>query len=384
MNYRTLVPLTALAAVVFLAIGCASVDPRNIPQTNYDKSEVFRIPDEDVPIFKKLIKSEKRSIALCVNTDAVAGQIDTAMSGQGLQAELQSALDSLGFLRMVTANDELVSFMNAGYGGDSPADIPDYILLCKLTHVSAVKDAALQTVGAATTAGLAIGTLAAASEGNRTSALGMGGGAVAAGAATATMVPQKINIRTYFELYDREAGATVFSRTIAKEEAGVAESGVVNAVLRLFALASKEYMEQVASKIGPVGQVLKTTGGGKYAYISLGSDSGLSKDGYVQFLKREKNDDGVIVTDDGEDNTDDRDSKELKRKERLNFESVAEGCVIKAKPTPLVEGNRAWIEVIRYDEDNPLVKRGMPVRIIPVPRKGGWLSHIGIGGPSAD
>jgi hypothetical protein len=381
MDYKTLVLAATSAA---LLAGCASVDPRNTPQTDYDKTEMFRIPEEDVPIFKKLIKSEKKSISLCVNTDPVAGQIDVATAGQGLQAELQSALDSLGFLRTVSANDDLLSFMNAGYGGDAPQDLPDYILLCKLTYVSSVKDAAVQTIGAATTAGLGIGTLVAAGKGNTTTALGMGGATVAAGAATATMVPQKVNIRTYFELYDREAGATIYSRTIAKEEAGVANSGIGNSVQRLFSLAAKEYMEQVASKIGPVGQVLKTTGGGKYAYISLGSDAGLAKDGYVQFLKKEQyGDDDVIVSDDGEEEGE-SDNKKIGRKETIDFESVTEGRVAIVKPTPLLEGRRAWIEVLNFDDDNPLVKRGMPVRIVPVPRKGGWLSHIGIGGPSAD
>ena len=40
------------------------------------------------------------------------------------KAELQSALDGLGFLRTVTANDELIGFMNVGYGysGDEFSD----------------------------------------------------------------------------------------------------------------------------------------------------------------------------------------------------------------------------------------------------------------------
>ena len=384
MNYRTFIATASAGiAAIFLVAGCAAVDPRNIPQTDYDKSETFRIPEEDVQVFKKLIKSEKKSVAINVNTDAAAGQIDAAMAGQGLQAELQSAIDSLGFLRCATANDDLVSFINAGYGGDAPQDLPDYILLCKLTYVSSVKDSALQTAGAATTAGLGIGTVAAASEGKQTSALTMGSGALAVGAATVMMIPRKVNIRTYFELYDRDAGATIYSRAIAKEEAGVAESGVENAILRLFALASKEYMEQVASKIGPMGQVLKTTAGGKYAYVSLGSDAGLAKDGYVRFLRCEKYDDDVIVSDDEED-AEGQDGKKMGRKESLNFESVAEGRVVVVEPTPLVEAKRAWVEVVNYEKGNPLVKRGMAVQIVPVFRKGGWLSHLGIGGPSAD
>ena len=383
MDYKKLAFALAGAA---LLVGCSSVDPRIISQTDYDKNESFRIPEEDIPVFKKLIKSERKTITLCVNTDPVSDQLNAAKAGQGLQAELQSALDSLGFLRTVSANDELISFMNAGYGGDAPQDLPDYILLCKLTYVSAVKDTAVQAAGLGAAAGLATGALVTGAEGRTPTALGLGGGAVAAGAAAATMVPQKVNIRTYFELYDREAGATIYSKTIAKEEAGVAGSAVGNAVQRLFALASKEYMEQVASKIGPVGQVLKTVGGGKYAYISLGSDAGLAKDGYVQFLKKEQyGDDDVIVTDDGDDDDGDgKDDKKIGRKESILFESVTEGSVAVVKPTPLLEAKRAWIEVLNFDDDNPLVKRGMPVRIVPVPRKGGWLSHFGIGGPSAD
>lgn len=372
--------LSALTATAMIGVGCAT-DPRQIPQTDYDKSEVFRIPDEDVPTFKKLIKSDKKTISVCVNTDAAAAQMDSAMSGQSIQAELQSALDGLSFLRTVTANDDLVSFINAGYGGEAPQDLPDYILLCKLIYVSSVKDAAVQTLGAVTAAGLGIGTIVAAGEGKTTSALGMGGGTVAAGAATATMIPRKVSIKTYFELYDRYKGATIFSKTIAKEEMGVAESGVGPAFQRLFALSAKEYMEQIASKIGPVGQVLKTTGGGKYAYISLGSDAGLSSDGYVQFLRREKYDDAIVAEDeDEEDSNDGEKDKKLGRKERIDFESVAEGRVMTVNPIPLLEAKRAWIEVRDFNEDNPLVKRGMPVRIVPVPRKGGWMEHFGIGG----
>ena len=174
--------LSALTATAMIGVGCAT-DPRQIPQTDYDKSEVFRIPDEDVPTFKKLVKSDKKTISVCVNTDAAAAQMDSAMSGQSIQAELQSALDGLSFLRTVTANDDLISFMNAGYGGEAPQDLPDYILLCKLFYVSSVKDAAVQTLGAATAAGLGIGTIIAAGKGKTTSALGMGGGAIVAKAA---------------------------------------------------------------------------------------------------------------------------------------------------------------------------------------------------------
>ena len=365
-------------SVLALVAGCSTVDPRTLPQNEYDKTEAFHIPTEDIPIFQKLIRSERKTITLCVNTDAVAGQIDAATAGQGLQAELQSALDSLGFLRTVSANDDLMSFMNAGYGGDAPQDLPDYILLCKLTYVSSVKDTAVQTISAGTAAGLGIGGLVAGAEGNKASALGMGGGAVAAGVAAAAMVPQKVNIRTYFELYDREAGATTYSRTIAKEEPGVAASGVGNAVQRLFSVAAKEYMEQVASKIGPVGQVLKTTGGGKYAYISLGSASGLAKDGWVQLLKKEVLADSIIVADDADD-AENEDDKKLGRKEHIDFESVAEGHVAVVKPIPLLEEKRAWVEVERFDEKHPIIKKGMAVRIVPVPRKAGWLEHIGIG-----
>ena len=376
MNWQT-IAIAPLAATILT--GCASVDPRTMPQSDYDKTETFRIPDEDVPVFKKLITSKKKTISICVNTDAVANQIDMAMAGQGLQAELQSSLDGLGFLRTVTANEELLGFMNAGYGGDAPRDLPDYILLCKLTSVSSVKDGAVKTAGAATTAGLGVGALVAAGEGNKASALGLGGGAVAAGAATATLVPQKVNIRTYFELYDREAGATIYSKTIAKEQPGVSESAVANAVLQLFGVAAKEYMEQVASKIGPVGQVLKTTGGGRYAYISLGSESGLASDGYVQFLRKETLDDSIITADEEEDEEENEDDKKIGRKEFIDFESVAEGRVVVVKPSPLLEAKRAWIEVLKFDEKTPLIKKGMPVRIIPVPRKAGWLQHIGIG-----
>ncbi len=378
MDFRYLAPLSMMA--LLLLIGCASVDPRTIPQTDYDTGEPYKIPDEEMPIFKKLVKSAKKSISVQVDTTpATNAGLDTANAGLNLSAELQSALDGLGFLRTVSANDDLVAFVNSGYDGDSPADLPDYILLCRLTYVSATKDTTVQTVGAATTAGLGIGTLAAAGEGKTTSALPLGGGTAAAAAATAMMIPRTVMVKTYFEIYDRSEGATRYSKVISKEEKGVAESGIPNAIQRLFALAAKEYMEQIAYKIGPIGIVIKTTGGGRYAYISLGQEAGLATDGRVQFLKREVSDLGDLAVSDyveeEEDKKEGQEPSKLGARESLPLESVADGHVLESV---LPEATRAWVEVDSYNKKAPLVRRGMAVRLVPVPREDGFFARFGL------
>lgn len=371
------VPALAAALLAVFATGCSTADPRALPQSAHDTTSVYRMPAEDVPVFKKMIRSARRSISVQVDTSpAAASGIDVANAGVNLNAELQSALDGLGYLRVVTANEDLLSFVASGYGGAPPADMPDYILLCRLTHVSAPKDAMVRTAGAGSTAGLGIGTLVAAGEGKTSSALGMGGGTVAAGAATATMVPHRVRIKAYFELYDHIAGTTRFSKVVAKEENGVSAPEIPDAIQRLFATAAGEYMEQVASKIGPVGIVIKTTGNGRYAYVSLGEEAGLRGDGRVQFLKRESGEyDDFAVTDYAEEGGGAGNAAKLSRKERLPLESVADGHVV---PSIAPEPTRAWIEVEHHDPNAPRVSRGMAVRLVPRNRKGNFLSRFGL------
>lgn len=369
--------LAAACLAAFLAAGCASVDPRAIPQTAHDTTVTYRMPAEDIPVFKKMIRSARRSISVQVDVSAAAASgIDAANAGVNLNAELQSALDGLGYLSVVTANEDLLAFVASGYGGAAPAEMPDYILLCRLTHVSAPQDAMVKTAGGAATAGLGIGTLVAAGEGKTSSAMGMGGGTVATGVATATMVPHRVRIKAYFELYDNIMGTTRFSKVISKEENGVPEPEIPDAIQRLFATAAGEYMEQVASKIGPVGIVIKTTGNGRYAYISLGEEAGLRGDGRVQFLKRESGEyDEFAVTDYAEEGGSAGGGAKLARKERLPLESVADGKVVSAVAP---EATRAWIEIEHYDPNAPRVSRGMAVRLVPRNRRGNFLSRFGL------
>ncbi len=364
--------------LIALGTGCSTVDPRGLPQTAYDSTTIYKLPAADIPVFKKMIRSARRSISVQVDTTPVEKTgINVLNAGVSLNAELQSALDSFGFLRAVTANEDVLQFVVSGYDGTAPRDMPDYILLCRLTHVSsASKDAMVKTAGAATTAGLGTGTLIAAVEGKTSSALGLGGGTVAAGAATATMVPHRVRIKTYFELYDCMEGMTRFSKVIAKEENGVSSPEIPDAIQRLFAIAAGEYMEHVASRIGPVGIVLKTTGNGRYAYISLGQEAGLAQDGCVQFLQRESGEyDDFAVTDYADEEEDGGSGGKLFRKERLPLESVADGTVVKGLT---VEPTRAWVEVKNYDDENPRVCRGMAVRLVPSDRHGNFLSRFGL------
>ena len=386
--------LFSAAALALLAAGCATVDPRTVPQTVYDQSSPYAFSEEDKPLLKKTLKSKRRTISVQVDTSPVSSEsVDMASVGVNLHAELQSALDSVEFLRTVSANDELMAFVNAGYGGDGVAspDLPDYILLCRLTFLSVANDNAAPATLGGLSAALGLTTAAAAAEGKDTTTALSGSGTAMAGGAALLVAPQRVNVKAYFEIYDREEGQTRFSKILAKEERGVAGSGVENAVQRLLAGAAAEYMEQVMYKIGPIGLVMKTSGNGRYAYISLGQEAGLASDGCVQFLRKE---DATFeeydLTSFSSDETEDGNEEEVsapkkkgkgkaatakKAPTRLPLESVADGHVVQ---NVLPEPNRAWVEVDNFDEERPLVKRGMLVRLVPVSRKEGFMARFGL------
>lgn len=369
-------PCAAFLIAAFL-MGCGTVDPRTIPPTALDE-ETYVFPAEDRDALQKLVRAKgKPTISVNVNTSAVTQPgLDLNNVAVNLQGEIQSALDSLAFLRVVTANDDLIAFVNSGYGGEAPADLPDYILLARLTYVSATRDTSVTAIGALATVAGATGTGVAAAEGKTTSAVAMGIPTAGAAAATAMATPNKVNVKVYFELYDRGEGRTMFSKMIAKEESGVMDSGISDAVQRLLAWAASEYMEQIVHRIGPIGIVMKTAGGRRYAYISLGEEAGLKSDGRVQFLQLEEKFTDIDV-DSYVDPENEEEKDKANAKPRLTFESVADGHVCGGL---LPEPKRAWVEVDGYDKSNPRVKKGMAVRLVPVSRKEGFFARFGIGG----
>lgn len=305
------------------------MDPRTVAQTAWDKKK-YEFSSEDKNALEKMVKTARqKSIAIAVDASTVKSSGFNLQSvGSSLVADLSSEIDGLGFLRVVTefGNEQLLSFIEGGYGKASTVEIPDYILLCRLTYVSA----------------------------------------------TPQWNPKKVMIKAFFQIYDRSVSATRFSKTITKEEPRPDSGPASDTVMRLFAVTAKEYMEQITGEIGPVGIVMKTTGGGRYAYISLGEKAGLVANGRVQFFKSGGNDFGGLVVDSYTDEDDDdapgtgsKRVQNLKRRAEINWESVADGHVSEGT---LPEPTRAWVVVENFDKNNPLVMPGMGVRIVPVSR----------------
>ncbi len=307
-----------------------AIDPRTVEQTKWDLGQEYRFPPEDIPALKKMLRQKSKSISVNVDTSLVKDSgFDLASVRRSIQADVQDKLNDLGFLHPVSANWDLIDEVNAENGVDAQADVPDYILICRLTYANVSYDTN----------------------------------------------PVSVSFKAYFELYDREENATRFSKTISKIGVKALPSGVEDTMQGLFTTAAVEYMEQIADQIGPVGIVIETRGGGRYAYVSLGTKAGLTAGGRVQFLQ--KMDDSLadlIATsyaadeDESDEDYDPRNKgkRALDRRARLPLASVSDGHVVEST---LPEHTAAWIEVDKFNIRNPLVKKGMAVRIVSMPRK---------------
>lgn len=307
------------------------MDPRTVKQTTWDTKKTYEFPQEDHDALMKMVKTARqKSIAIVVDTVAVKESgFDLRSVGSSLVADLSSEIDGLSFLRVTTdyASEQLLSFIEGGYGNTLMSEIPDYIVLCRLTYASA----------------------------------------------TSQWNPERVVIKAFFQIYDRSVNATRFSKTITKEETRPSKGKASDTLIQLFTVTAKEYMEQITGEIGPVGVVMKTSGGGRYAYISLGEKAGLVENGRVQIFKSVSNDFGGLVVDSYTDEDDDdapgtgsKRVSNLKRRAEVNWESVADGHVSEGT---LPEPNRAWVVIENFDKNNPRVMPGMGVRIVPVSRK---------------
>lgn len=296
-----------------------SVDPRNVDQTAWDKNQTYKFADSDKEILKKMLTQQRKSIAVNVDSSPLKNTgFDMAQFAGALQADIQGQLGKLPFLRPISANREMIEFINSEWGGSPKQDIPDYILLCRLTYANAQS-----------------GT---------------------------------VSVKAYFEIYDRAEGAARFSTTISKIGEKALSSGQEDTMQELFTTAAAEFMEQVVDQIGPVGVVAKTSGGGRYAYVSLGKEAGLIAGGRVQILEKIGGGDDFL-SDLIEDSYVNEDGKKsvgvLDRRARLPLQSVADGHVVEST---LPEPNRAWVEIDKFNPNSPRVKRGMVVRVVSMPR----------------
>lgn len=299
-------------------------DPREAEQTAWDKS-TYRFSESDRETLKKMIGRSRKSIAVNVDASPLkkAG-LDLDQLAVALQADIQGQLGSLPYLRPISANRELIDFINSEWGGSPTQDVPDYILLCRLTYANVSRQ-----------------------------------GAKAA-----------VSVKAYFEIYDRAAGAARHSTTISKIGEKDSGTGVDDTMQELFTVAAVEYMERIADKIGPIGIVAKTSGNGRYAYVSLGTEAGLVAGGRVQIMEKMGGDDDlsdlIPTSYVSEDDEGGGGVGTLDRGANLPLSSVADGHVVESTlPEPMF----AWVEIDKYDPKSPRVKKGMAVRIVPMPRE---------------
>ena len=295
-------------------------DPRGVEQTAWDKGSAYRFSEKDKDVLKKITSVVRKSIA--VNVDAAPlkkSGFNLEQLAATLQSDIQGQFGSLPYLRPISANRELIGFINSEWGGGDKEDVPDYILLCRLVYANAS-----QRGGVAT-----------------------------------------ISVKAYFEIYDRAEGAARLSTTISKVGEKAAGRGTEDAMQELFTTAATEYLESVADKIGPLGIVTKTTGGGRYAYISLGTEAGLIAGGRVQILEKmgggDDDDFSDLIPTSYVDDDGDGKVGTLGREASLPLQSVADGHVVEST---LPEPRAAWVEIDKYDPKAPRVKRGMAVRIV--------------------
>lgn len=302
-----------------------AIDPRSVEQTDWDKS-TYRLSQSDKETLKKMIGGRKvKSIAVNVDASPLK-RTGFALEklAVSLQADIQGQLGSLPYLRPISANREMIDFINSEWGGSPTQDVPDYILLCRLTYANVTRQ----------------------------------------GGRTAT------SVKAYFEIYDRAAGAARYSTTISKIGEKDSGTGAEDTMQELFTTAAAEYMERIADKIGPVGIVTQTRGNGRYAYVSLGTDAGLIAGGHVQIMEIMGGDDdfGDLIATSyvSDDDNGGGGVGSLDRGASLPLASVADGHVVEST---LPEPMSAWVEIDKYDPKRPRVKKGMVARIVPMPRE---------------
>lgn len=300
-----------------------AIDPRSVDQTAWDQSGYW-LSASDKETLKKMIGRSRKSIAVNVDASPLKNSgFNLDQLAVSLQSDIQGQLGSLPYLRPISANRELVNYINSEWGGKPTQDVPDYIVICRLTYANVSRQGYQSTV----------------------------------------------SVKAYFEIYDRAAGAARHSTTISKIGEKDSGTGTDDTMQELFTTAAAEYMERIADKIGPVGIVTETRGNGRYARVSLGTDAGLVAGGRVQILEKIGGDDDlsdlIPTSYVSEDDKGGGGVGTLDRGDNLPLVSVADGHVVESTlPEPMF----AWVEIDKYDPRKPRVKKGMVVRIVPMPR----------------
>ena len=277
----------AVFALALLVASCASVDPRTAALTYYDTQAVYKLPSDAGAAVQTLSGPGRRAVAVRVNPNAIElSRVDLPDAATVLQDETSGALSALGFVRVVPAEDDVVSFLEGDCKGAVPDDLPDFAVFCNSVRLASVREDSTTEPGA-----------------------------------PAPNPTRLVTVKTQFALYDNLEGRVRFRQTISKEAAGVNIEDGPSCAEKLLVEAARDYVGQIGDEIGPVGTVLRTTGNGRYAYVSLGRDSGLVVGGRVRVYRVEN--DSPLASDDDDDDDEDEDQPVAK---------VAKKPVVKKKP----------------------------------------------------
>lgn len=278
------------AALALLGAGCATVDPRTAPLTIHDLSQPYSFPAEDRSSLKETIRPVRPTIAVAVNASRADPEVsDPSQFGKRIKSEIGSALRVHKFLRLIATSRSVADFANDEFRAAKgvPANLPDYVLLARIDSVKTTEDDP-------SSAGSGLGAQLSAGWNKLSSSLS---------SSTTTNAPPEprhtVIVKVHFKLYDQAAGQAAKIQTISKQRSGVLKNDIEAEALRLAVAAAREHLETFVGEIGPVGRVLKTACGGRYAYIELGQEAGAVSGGRVRFLKRE-GDAGYAVDDQAE------------------------------------------------------------------------------------
>ena len=249
--------------ILLLGAGCASVDPRTVPQTVHDLSH-YSFPAADGFSETNLVRLGRSRVAVVVDVSrASARVVNTSRLEDTLKLEIDKDLRAHEFLNVIPAPKAVTDFANGGFrdGGDAAKAHFDYVLLASVA---------------------AVGTAIDTTQLSRIDELMQK-------VSSAPSEPRyHADVIIDFKVYDLVAGGVTHSETVSKVRSGVERSNIENVIMQLSSDAVQDFSKQLIGEIGPVGRVLKTTGDGRYALIELGRSSGIVPGGQVQILKREE------------------------------------------------------------------------------------------------
>ena len=160
--------------------------------------------------------------------------------------------------------------------------------------------------------------------------------------------PDSIVVKMAMEFYDCKNQKPFFSRVIHRKVSDIADQSIQDSIIQGLSDCAKEYTEFIANKLGnwKRGRVLKTVGNGRFARISMGSDSGLDQGSMIAFYEFEN----ANI----EDFSDNPSSSDIDLE--LPVEAIAFGQVVNSVP---IEKSAAWVQI--RDWKKVSVKQGQLV-----------------------